>query len=317
MKQFTNINDVKQLSRLLADAIEMKKNTLAYYDLGKKKTLGLLFMNPSLRTRLSTQKAALNLGMNVIVMNINNDGWALEFGEGAIMNGGKAEHIKDAAAVIGTYCDIIGLRCFPSLVNKEEDYSEYILKQFIKYTNKPIVSLESATVHPLQSLADLITITENQKSNKKPKVVLNWAPHIKSLPQAVPNSFAEWMLKADVDFVITHPPGYELAEEFTAGAAITHNQNEALKDADFIYVKNWSSYTHYGMMPDVKETWLLDEEKMKLTNNAYIMHCLPVRRNVELKDELIDSKQSLVLQQAENRVYAAQIVLRNILDELK
>lgn len=314
MKYFTTVNDIASVQELVQEAMMVKKNPQGFSNLGKNKTLGLFFMNPSLRTRLSTQKAAQNLGMNVMVMNINGEGWNLEYTEGAIMNGNKAEHIKDAAAVLGTYCDVIGVRCFPSLNNKEADYSEEVLLQFMKYCKKPLISLESATLHPLQSLADAITIHEHKEKKKKPKVVLSWAPHVKSLPQAVANSFSEWMLKSDVEFVITHPEGYELNDDFTKNATINYNQQEALKDADFVYVKNWSSYKNYGSMPEVHENWLLNEEKMKVTNNAYLMHCLPVRRNVEIIDKLLDSKKSLILHQAENRVYAAQAVLKKILE---
>lgn len=314
MKYFTTVHDIPSVNNLVDEALLLKKEPFKHSSLGKNKTLGLLFMNPSLRTRLSTQKAAQNLGMNVIVMNINQEGWALEFNDGAIMNGNKAEHVKDAAAVIGGYCDIIGVRCFPGLADKKEDYSEKILLQFMKYCQTPLVSLESATLHPLQSLADSITIKEVFKENRKPKVVLSWAPHIKPLPQAVANSFSEWMIKSDVEFVITNPVGYDLCEDFTKGATVTHDQEEALKDADFVYVKNWSSYEDYGMMPAVEGDWLLNTEKMKITNDAKVMHCLPVRRNLELKDELLDGKNSLVLKQAENRVYAAQVVLKQMLE---
>jgi len=313
MKYFTTVHDVKNADALIQEALQIKSDPYAHNELGKRKTLGLIFLNPSLRTRLSTQKAAQNLGMNVIVMNIDKEGWALEFEEGAIMNGNKVEHVKDAAAVLGSYCDIIGLRSFPSLQDKKQDYSEYILLQFMKYSKVPLVSLESATLHPLQSLADAMTIYEFRKT-KKPKVVLSWAPHIKPLPQAVANSFSEWMNAIDVDFTITHPKGYELSEEFTKSAKIVYNQGEALKDTDFVYVKNWSAYNDYGSMPQVKENWLLDKEKMALTHNAHIMHCLPVRRNVELTDALLDSPLSLVQQQAANREFAAQAVLKNMLE---
>lgn len=313
MKYFTTVHDIKNAETIINEALELKSDPYAFTNLGKHKTLGLIFLNPSLRTRLSTQKAAQNLGMNVIVMNIDKEGWALEFEEGMVMNGNKVEHIKDAAAVMGTYCDIIGLRSFPSLQNKALDYSEHILLQFMKYSKVPVISLESATLHPLQSLADAMTIYEHKKT-KRPKVVLTWAPHIKPLPQAVPNSFAEWMNVIDVDFVITHPEGYELKEDFSKSAIIITKQEEALAGADFVYVKNWSSYHEYGLMPTVKGNWSLDAQKMKTTNNAHIMHCLPVRRNVELSDELLDSPQSLVLKQAENRVFAAQAVLKQMLE---
>lgn len=314
MKYFTTINDIKSSEFLISEALQLKKNPFGYSHLGKNKTLGIIFMNPSLRTRLSTQKAAQNLGMNTVVMNFNQEGWALEYNDGAIMNGNTVEHIKDAAAVMGTYCDIIAIRCFPSLKNKQEDYSEKILLQFMKYCNKPVISLESATLHPLQSLADVMTIEENKPVNKKPKVVLTWAPHIKPLPQAVANSFCEWIKQSDVDFVIAHPKGYELCDDFTNGISITNNQDEALVDADFVYVKNWSSFNDYGAMPIVNDNWLLNETKMSLTNYAYLMHCLPVRRNVEVIDSLLDNNKSLILNQAENRVFAAQVVLKQMLE---
>lgn len=313
MKQFTGVKDIDNLQTLIQEALELKKNPLAFAEAGKHKTLGLIFMNPSLRTRISTQKAGLNLGMHVIVMNMDKEGWALEFQDGAIMNGTTVEHIRDAAAVLGEYCDMIGLRCFPELKNKEDDYSEHILKKFISYCKKPIISLESATLHPLQSFADVITIEEHKKTNK-PKVVLTWAPHVKALPQAVSNSFAEWMNASHVDFYITHPEGYELANEFSGKAKIIYNQEEALQDADFVYVKNWSSYKEYGKILCEDASWLLTEEKWKLTKEAKVMHCLPVRRNVELSDEILDSPYSLVQQQAANRVFAAQTILKRMLE---
>lgn len=313
MKHFTTVHDVFNIDQLVQEAIELKKNPYAFSEIGKNKTLGLIFMNPSLRTRLSTQKAGMNLGMNVMVMNIDKEGWALELEDGAVMNGSAVEHIKDAAAVMGQYCDIIGIRCFPTLLNKEEDYAENVLLKFMEYCKVPIVSLESATLHPLQSLADLITIKEQWIENRKPKVVLTWAPHIKALPQAVANSFSEWMVKAEVEFVITHPKGYELCEDYTKGTKICHNQDEALKDADFIYVKNWSTYQDYGKIINTDSNWMLTCDKLKLTNNAKVMHCLPVRRNVELSDEVLDSKNSLVIEQAQNRLFAAQAVLKQLL----
>lgn len=316
MKFFTSVNDVKNIDALVQDAIALKKNPYAYPQLGKNKTIGLIFMNPSLRTRLSTQKAALNFGMNVMVMNIDKEGWALEMEEGAVMNGTTVEHIKDAAAVMGQYCDIIGIRCFPTLKSKEEDYSESVLKKFKTYCNVPIISLESATLHPLQSLADVITIKEEWKEKRKPKVVLTWAPHIKPLPQAVSNSFSEWMCKADVDFTITHPKDYELETNFTQGAKIVCDQREALSGADFIYVKNWSAYTDYGKILCTDTNWMLTNEKLKITNNAKVMHCLPVRRNVELSDEILDGPNSLVQKQAFNRLFSAQVVLKNILETI-
>ena len=314
MKHFTTVNDVKDLDQLVNEALELKKDPFAFSHLGKNKTLGLIFLNPSLRTRLSTQKAGLNLGMNVMVMNIDKEGWALEMEDGAIMNGTTVEHVKDAAAVMGQYCDVIGIRAFPALKDKKEDYSEKVLIKFMKYCKIPVISLESSTLHPLQSFADLITIKENWSMPSKPKVVLTWAPHIKPLPQAVANSFAEWMTKAPVEFIITHPKGYELCEDYTRGAKIIYNQQEALADADFVYVKNWSSYTDYGKIIAPGSDWMLTNDKLKITNNAKVMHCLPVRRNVELSDEVIDGENSLVLQQANNRLYAAQTVLKKILE---
>jgi N-succinyl-L-ornithine transcarbamylase len=315
LKNFISVTDVANVNNLVKDALVLKKDPFAFQHLGKNKTLGLIFLNPSLRTRLSTQKAALNLGMHVIVLNINEEGWKLEMNDGAVMNGNTVEHIKDAAAIMGIYCDVIGLRCFPELKSKEADYGEHILNKFLQHCNKPIVSLESATLHPLQSFADCITIYENWDFAKgKPKVVLTWAPHIKALPQAVPNSFAQWMTNYEVDFTIAHPKGYELNTKFITGATIQHNQNEAIKNADFIYVKNWSSYEDYGAMPLVQDNWLLTHEKLAITNNAKIMHCLPVRRNVEVMDSVLDGPTSLILKQAENRVYAAQAVLQKILE---
>jgi N-succinyl-L-ornithine transcarbamylase len=316
MKKFTSVQDVANLQDLVIEAKNLKNNPYAFKELGKNKTLGLVFMNPSLRTRLSTQKAALNLGMDVMVMNLDKEGWALETQEGAVMNGTTVEHIKEAAAVMGQYCDIIGIRSFPKLQSQEEDYQEELLNQFISYSKVPIVSLESATRHPLQSLADLLTITENTTEGKRPKVVLSWAPHIKPIPHCVANSFAEWMSLADVDLVITHPEGYELADEFTNGATVTTNQQEALKEADFVYVKNWSSYTDYGKVLTDGEGWMLTNEKLQASNSAKVMHCLPVRRSVELSDEILDGENSLVLEQANNRTYAAQAVLKQILENL-
>lgn len=314
MKYFTTVHDVKDANALVKEALEIKANPFGCSSLGRNRTLGLIFMNPSLRTRLSTQKAAQNLGMNVIAVNIEKEGWSLEFENGAVMNGSKVEHVKDAAAVLGGYCDIIALRSFPSLENKTLDYGEQVLLQFMKHCKVPLISLESAILHPLQSLADAMTIYEKKKK-KRPKVVLTWAPHIKPLPQAVANSFAEWMNVLEVDLNITHPQGYELHEDFVKDAYVTTDQDEALRDADFVYVKNWSSFKDYGKMPAVNENWLLDKSRMAITNNAYIMHCLPVRRNVELTDELLDGNRSLVQLQAANRVFAAQAVLKNMLEK--
>ncbi|MEY4275189.1 MAG: N-succinylornithine carbamoyltransferase [Bacteroidota bacterium] len=312
MQHFTSVKDAYNIDKLVNEALLMKKMPYADKHLGKNKTMGLLFFNSSLRTRLSTQKAAQNLGMDVMVMNVGADSWQLEMNEGVIMNGDKAEHVSEAAAVIGQYCDIVGVRSFPGLVDREYDYSELVLKQFMKFTGKPIVSLESATRHPLQSLTDLITITE-YKTVKRPKVVLTWAPHVKALPQCVPNSFAEWMNQADVDFTIAHPKGYELAPEFSGNAKICYDPKEAFEGADFIYAKNWSSYEDYGKIISSDPAWTVSMEKMKLTNNAKFMHCLPVRRNVVVDDAVLDSDHSIVIQQAGNRVWAAQTVLKEIL----
>jgi N-succinyl-L-ornithine transcarbamylase len=315
MKNFISVEDVTDIPALVKEALELKKNPYAFKKLGENKTIGLIFLNPSLRTRISTQKAAKNLGMDTIVMNMDKEGWALETQDGVIMNHNTVEHIREAAAVMGQYCDIIGVRSFPRLVDKNEDYSEDFFKKFMKYAGVPIVSLESATLHPLQSLADLITIEET-KTKARPKVVLTWAPHIKSLPQAVANSFAEWMTRADVEFVITHPEGYDLAKEFTGDAKIEYNQDKALEGADYVYVKNWSSYEDYGKVHSMDSHWMMTNEKLKLTNNAKVMHCLPVRRGIELSDEILDGPNSLVIQEAGNRVWAAQAVLKNMLERL-
>lgn len=315
MKLFTSVNDVTDVQALVAEALQLKQTPFVNKHLGENKTLCLVFLNPSLRTRISTQKAGQNLGMNVIVLNIDKEGWALELQDGVIMNGTTVEHIREAAAVMGEYSDIIGVRSFPGLKNREEDYSELIFNKFVEFCKVPIVSLESATRHPLQSLADLVTI-EELKTNARPKVVLTWAPHIKPLPQAVPNSFAEWMCKGDVDFTIAQPAGYELSEEFTNGATITHNQDEAIKDADFIYVKNWSAYEPYGKILPGNEDWMLTLDKLKDAPNAKVMHCLPVRRDLELSSEILDSDRSVVIHEAGNRVWAAQAVLKQMLEAL-
>jgi len=313
MKLFSSVNDVPDINALVEEALQLKKNPYAWQHLGKNKTIALVFLNPSLRTRMSTQKAALNLGMNVMVLNIDKEGWALELRDGVVMNGNTVEHIREAAAVMGQYADIIGVRSFPGLKEREEDYSEMVFNKFVQFCGVPVVSLESATRHPLQSLADLVTI-EELKTRTRPKVVLTWAPHIKPLPQAVPNSFAEWMCKADVDFTITHPKGYELCTDFTNDATITHNQDEALVDADFIYVKNWSAYEPYGKILPGNEDWMVTNEKLKITNKAKIMHCLPVRRNLELSAEILDGENSVVVHEAANRVWAAQAVLKRMLE---
>jgi N-succinyl-L-ornithine transcarbamylase len=315
MKLFSSVNDVPDVNELVKEALHLKQYPYAYKDLGENRTMALVFLNPSLRTRMSTQKAALNLGMNVMVLNMDKEGWALELRDNVIMNGNTVEHIREAAAVMGQYADIIGVRSFPGLKNRKEDYSEMIFNKFVEFCGVPVVSLESATRHPLQSLADLVTI-EELKTRSKPKVVLTWAPHIKPLPQAVPNSFAEWMCKADVDFTISHPKGYELCTDFTQGAKITTNQDEALADADFIYVKNWSAYEPYGKIFTGNEDWMLTNEKLKITNNAKIMHCLPVRRDLELSSEILDGASSIVVHEAANRVWAAQAVLKRMLEGL-
>ncbi|HEY8928959.1 MAG TPA: acetylornithine carbamoyltransferase [Mucilaginibacter sp.] len=316
MKLFSSVNDVPDVSALVKEALHLKQNPYAYKHLGENKTMALVFLNPSLRTRMSTQKAALNLGMNVMVLNMDKEGWALELRDNVIMNGTTVEHIREAAAVMGQYADIIGVRSFPGLKNREEDYSEMIFNKFVQFCGVPVVSLESATRHPLQSLADLVTI-EELKTRNKPKVVLTWAPHVKPLPQAVPNSFAEWMCQAGVDFIIAHPAGYELNTDFTKGATITHNQDEALADADFIYVKNWSAYEPYGKIFPGNEDWMLTNDKLKGTNNAKVMHCLPVRRDLELSSEILDGSHSIVVHEAANRVWAAQAVIKRMLENLK
>jgi N-succinyl-L-ornithine transcarbamylase len=316
MKLFSSVHDIDTIRSIVAEALALKANPYAHQALGKNKTLGLVFLNPSLRTRLSTQKAAANLGMQVMVMNMDKDGWALETQDGIVMNGTSVEHIREAAAVMGQYCDVLGLRSFPKLLNRDEDYSEDLFNKFVQFCGVPVISLESATRHPLQSLADIITIKEHQ-TTAKPKVVLTWAPHVKALPQAVPNSFAEWMAKAQeeglIDFVITHPKGYELAEEFTQGITITHQQEEALIGADFVYVKNWSSYQDYGKVLPVNGEWMLTPKSLAIAPNAKVMHCLTVRRDLELAAELLDSDRSLVIAEAGNRVWAAQAVLKRIL----
>lgn len=319
MNHFISASDVTNIQQLVNKGLQYKLNPMLDAQLGKGKRIGLLFLNPSLRTRLSTQVAAANLGMEAIVFNVDKEGWALEFQEGAVMNGTSVEHIKDAAPVLGQYFDILAIRTFPALKNKEEDYSEMFIKQFIRFAGVPVISLESATLHPLQSLTDIITIQASLQHTKatRPKVVLTWAPHIKPLPQCVANSFAQWVNAwGNANFVITHPKGYELAEQFTNGASIVHDQYEALKDADFVYVKNWSSYEQYGQLLSSDTNWMLTNEKLAFTNQAKVMHCLPVRRNIELSDEILDGPNSLVTQQAGNRVWAAQAVLAEILNTL-
>ena len=317
MKNFISADDVSNIDALVKQALQYKADPFAGKLSGTGKRIGLLFLNPSLRTRLSTQVAAANLGMEAVVFNVDKEGWALEFTEGAVMNGTTVEHIKDAAPVLGQYFDILCVRTFPSLQNREEDYAETVISQFVKYAGVPVVSLESATLHPLQSLTDLVTIKETYRGTTKPKVVLSWAPHVKALPQCVANSFAQWVNAwGEAEFVITHPEGYELDEKFTGNAPIITNQDEALRNADYVYVKNWSSYRDYGKVPGNAGDWMLTKAKLALTNEAKVMHCLPVRRNVELSDEVLDSSNSLVTQQAGNRVWAAQSVLHEILKSL-
>ena len=317
MKNFISVNDVDSINALVEQALKYKADPLADKARGAGKRIGLLFLNPSLRTRLSTQVAAANLGMEAIVFNVDKEGWALEFAEGAIMNGTTVEHVKDAAPVLGQYFDILCIRTFPQLKSKEEDYAETVINQFVKYAGVPIVSLESATLHPLQSLTDVITIKETYSGTVKPKVVLTWAPHVKALPQCVANSFAQWVgTWGEADFVVTHPEGYELDEIFTESATIITNQDEALKNADYVYVKNWSCYHDYGKIISNDTDWMLTNAKLALTNNAKVMHCLPVRRNVELSDEVLDSSNSLVTKQAGNRVWAAQAILSEILKSM-
>ncbi|RBL92287.1 N-acetylornithine carbamoyltransferase [Chitinophaga flava] len=314
MKQFISTADVPSVPRLVDIAMNYKKDPFRDKELGKNKTLGMIFLNPSLRTRLSTQVAAKNLGMDAVVFNIDKEGWALEMNDGVVMNGNTTEHVKEAAAVMGQYFDILAIRTFPGLKNKEEDYTEKYINQFIKYAGVPVVSLESATLHPLQSLTDVITIRENWQQARKPKVVMTWAPHVKALPQAVPNSFAQWMNAwGETDFVITHPEGYELDEKFSGNARIEYNQDKALEDADFVYVKNWSSYKDYGKITCTDSNWMVTNDKLKNTNAAKVMHCLPVRRNVVIADEVLDGPNSIVIQEAGNRVWAAQAVLSEIL----
>ena len=309
MKKYTDIDDINDINSWIEEAKELKKNPLKNSELGKNKTLGLLFFNSSLRTRLSTQKAAQNLGMNAIVMNVSNDAWGIEFEDGKIMNGSTAEHIKEAAAVVSQYCDVIAIRTFASLLDKEKDETEQVLKSFIKFASVPIISMESATGHPLQGLTDAITISENS-TKKRPKVVLSWAPHIKALPHAVANSFTQAMLKMDVEFVIANPEGYNLNPEITKNTPIYHTQEEAFKDADFVYTKNWCSYDDYGKVMNTDTNWMITKEKI---GQAKFMHCLPVRRNVVVEDAVLDADCSLVIEQANNRTYAAQLVLKKIL----
>ncbi len=317
MRKFTCVDDIGNLEAAVKEALEVKKNRFAYKRLGENRTLLMIFFNSSLRTRLSTQKAAMNLGMNVIVLDVNQGAWKLETERGVIMDGDKPEHLLEAIPVMGCYCDIIGVRSFARFESKQDDYSEKILEQFIRYSGRPVFSMEAATRHPLQSFADLITI-EEYKAKKRPKVVLTWAPHPKALPQAVPNSFAEWMRAADYDFVITHPHGYELSEEFTAGVPVLYDQDEALAGADFVYAKNWSAFAdpNYGKVLSTDRSWTITAEKMALTDNAYFMHCLPVRRNMIVSDDVIESDRSIVIPEAANREISAMVVLKRMLESL-
>ena len=317
MKKFTCVEDIGPLDKALEDARLIKKDRFAFTELGKNKTLLMLFFNSSLRTRLSTQKAAMNLGMNVMVLDVNQGAWKLETERGVIMDGDKAEHLLEAIPVMGSYCDIIGVRSFAGLIDKKSDYEEKILNQFIKHSGKPVFSMEAATRHPLQSFADLITI-EEYKTRERPKVVLTWAPHPRPLPQAVANSFAEWMNATDYDFVITHPEGYELDPKFVGNAKVEYDREKAFKNADFIYAKNWSAYTNpnYGKVLNTDGSWTVDTKSMDLTNGAFFMHCLPVRRNMIVTDDVIESDKSIVIPEAANREISAQTVLWRFLQSL-
>ena len=318
MKYFQHVEDIGDLKAAVKEALEVKAKRFAYKNLGENKTLMMIFFNSSLRTRLSTQKAAMNLGMNVIVLDVNQGAWKLETERGVIMDGDKPEHLLEAIPVMGCYCDVIGVRSFARFENKTDDYEEKILNQFIKYSGRPVFAMETATVHPLQSFADLITIEEHKRV-ERPKVVLTWAPHPKALPQAVPNSFAEWMNAAGYDFVITHPHGYELDPRFVGNARVEYDQDKALAGADFVYAKNWSAYAdpNYGKVLSTDRSWTITTEKMALTNNGFFMHCLPVRRNMIVSDDVIESANSLVIPEAANREISAQVVLKRILEELK
>lgn len=318
MRFYTNVKDLGNLDQAVKEALEIKKNPFAYKHLGENKTLLMVFFNSSLRTRLSTQKAAMNLGMNTMVLDVNQGAWKLETERGVVMDGDKSEHLLEAIPVMASYCDIIGVRAFATFENKEDDYNEKVLNQFIKYANKPVFSMEAATMHPLQGFADLITIEEYKKT-ARPKVVLTWAPHPRALPQAVPNSFCDFMNEADVDFVVTHPKGYELDEMFVRGATVEYDQDKALAAADFVYAKNWSAYTdpNYGQILSKDMSWTVTTEKMAQTNNAFFMHCLPVRRNMIVSDDVIESPQSLVIPEAANREFSAQTVIKRMLETLK
>ncbi len=317
MKRFLSVNDIGPLDKAVAEALEIKRDRFAHQHLGRNRTLMMIFFNSSLRTRLSTQKAAMNLGMNVIVLDVNQGAWKLETERGVIMDGDKAEHLLEAIPVMGCYCDLIGVRSFASLTDKAADYEERVIEQFIKYSGRPVFSMEAATCHPLQAFADLITIEEH-KTKERPKVVMTWAPHPRALPQAVPNSFAEWMNAADYDFVITHPHGYELDPKFVGNARVEYDQDKALAGADFVYAKNWSAYAdpNYGKILSTDRSWTVDSAKMALTDNAYFMHCLPVRRNMIVTDDVIESPRSIVIPEAANREISAQTVIKRMLASL-
>lgn len=317
MKRFLSVNDIGPLDKAVAEALEIKRDRFAYQHLGRNRTLMIIFFNSSLRTRLSTQKAAMNLGMNVIVLDVNQGAWKLETERGVIMDGDKAEHLLEAIPVMGCYCDLIGVRSFAGLTDKAADYEERVIEQFIKYSGRPVFSMEAATCHPLQAFADLITIEEH-KTKERPKVVMTWAPHPRALPQAVPNSFAEWMNATDYDFVITHPHGYELDPKFVGNARVEYDQDKALAGADFVYAKNWSAYAdpNYGKILSTDRSWTVDAAKMALTDNAYFMHCLPVRRNMIVTDDVIESPRSLVIPEAANREISAQTVIKRMLESL-
>ena len=318
MRNFTSVKDIGNLQEAVKEALEVKANRFGYKHLGENKTLLMIFFNSSLRTRLSTQKAAMNLGMNVIVLDVNQGAWKLETERGVIMDGDKPEHLLEAIPVMGCYCDVIGVRAFARFESKADDYEEKIINQFIKYSGRPVFSMEAATGHPLQSFADLITI-EQFKEVERPKIVLTWAPHPKALPQAVPNSFAEWMNATGYDFVITHPEGYDLDPRFVGNARVEYDQDKALAGADFVYAKNWSAYAdpNYGKVLSQDRSWTITAEKMALTNNAFFMHCLPVRRNMIVSDDVIESPRSIVIPEAANREISAQVVLKRILEGLQ
>ncbi len=317
MKHFIDVNSIGSWREAVAEALEIKKDRFAWQHLGKNRTMMLIFFNSSLRTRLSTQKAAMNLGMNTMVLDVNQGAWKLETERGVVMDGDKAEHLLEAIPVMGSYCDVIGVRSFAGLKDRDADYAEQVISQFIKYSGRPVVSMEAATRHPLQSFADLITI-EEFKTKARPKVVMTWAPHPRALPQAVPNSFAEWMNVTDYEFVITHPEGYELAPQFVGNARVEYDREKAFEGADFVYAKNWSAYAgdNYGKVLSTDRSWTVDSEIMKLTNDAYFMHCLPVRRNMIVTDEVIESPRSIVIPEAANREISAQTVLKKILESL-